>query len=510
MSLKTFNEMIAGMQIKRGNWGVTVALACALAACGDSEAGTSDTTATTSSSSEGSSSDPSAGETTAMMTTTTTTEPSGSMTDLSTTGLMMTTTGPETTAGPDPFCGDGVVDDDEECDDGDENADDAACTLACEAALCGDGNVWAGVEECDDGNTDNADNCVDGCLNATCGDGYVGPGESCDDGNDVDNDECSNNCALPSCGDGLVQMGEECDDGNADETDACTSLCAPPSCMDGLVSGAESDVDCGGDVCEACEVGSDCAAPSDCQTLACEEGACVIPPSCKAIKDGYPEATSGEYLVDLDGDGGADPMTLYCDMETDGGGWTLVQRTVWDPAETAAFFTTYADWRALTIGSVAPGKGFRLAGNWWVTLNVAKDHMLVHHPRKNIANNPSCDPLYYIGTNGTYTVNDVNATLLNLQQPVNMVNNSLLTTTNNGPSGGCVNNNQGAPWFYSSCCTTCPTYAGNYWPERHPMESYTASVPDFFGNTHAQNCAGDPVMLSNGYYGLNVMEYYLR
>ena len=91
-----------------------------------------------------------------------------------------------------------------------------------------------------------------------------------------------------------------------------------------------------------------------------------------------------------------------------------------------------------------------------------------------------------------------------------MVNNSLLTTINNGPSQNCVNNNQGAPWFYSSCCTTCPTYAGSYWPVRHPMASYTAGTPDFFGNTHAQNCGGDPVIVSIGYYGMNVMEYYLR
>ena len=514
------------------------AVSCALSACGDSEAGTTGATddSTTTTSSTSSSTSTSAG------TTSSTTDPSGSMTDVGGSTIMMTTTSMPTTAGPDPFCGDGTVDDGEECDDGDDNADDAACTLSCVAAFCGDGLVWAGNEECDDANDDNADTCVEGCLNASCGDGFVGPGETCDDQNDVNDDDCSNECALASCGDGLVQMGEECDDANADDSDAClstctnaacgdgivyvdnedcddgnadefddcTTLCAAPTCDDGLHSGLESDVDCGGADCDACEVGADCAAPVDCQTLACEEGSCIIPTSCKAIKDGYPEATTGDYLVDLDAEGPAEPMMVHCDMDTDGGGWTLVQRTVWDPAQTDPLMTGYAEWRGQTVGSIAPDNGFRLAGDWWPTLNVAQDFMLIHHPRKNVGDNESCDPLYYIGTNGTITVDDNNATVLNLQAPVTMMNNSFLSTNDNGPSQFCINVHEGAPWFYAGCCTTCPTFAGNYFAERHPMASYTASTADFFGNTHAQNCGGDPVVLSLGYYGMNVMEFYLR
>nr|VFK29016.1 MAG: Fibrinogen beta and gamma chains, C-terminal globular domain [Candidatus Kentron sp. MB]VFK29539.1 MAG: Fibrinogen beta and gamma chains, C-terminal globular domain [Candidatus Kentron sp. MB]VFK74820.1 MAG: Fibrinogen beta and gamma chains, C-terminal globular domain [Candidatus Kentron sp. MB] len=48
--------------------------------------------------------------------------------------------------------------------------------------------------------------------------------------------------------------------------------------------------------------------------------------SCKAIKEGNPLVTSGVYSIDPDGAGPIDPLEVFCDMETDGGGWTLVAR----------------------------------------------------------------------------------------------------------------------------------------------------------------------------------------
>ena len=101
--------------------------------------------------------------------------------------------------------------------------------------LCGDGKLEAD-EACDDGNASSADTCVAGCAFARCGDGFVQAGvEACDDGNDVNDDACTNTCALPSCGDGILQAGEGCDDGNLDDSDDCTSRCLAAACGDGVI-----------------------------------------------------------------------------------------------------------------------------------------------------------------------------------------------------------------------------------------------------------------------------------
>jgi hypothetical protein len=66
---------------------------------------------------------------------------------------------------PDPqpaaICGNGLLEEDEECDDGDTDDDDA-CTR-CRIATCGDGVVRTGVEECDHGGAPD-DSCTSQCL----------------------------------------------------------------------------------------------------------------------------------------------------------------------------------------------------------------------------------------------------------------------------------------------------------------------------------------------------------
>jgi cysteine-rich repeat protein len=58
-----------------------------------------------------------------------------------------------------------------------------------------------------------------------CGDGIKDAGESCDDGNSVDNDSCSNACAGSLCGNGVKNGPEQCDDGNTTSGDCCSSGC---------------------------------------------------------------------------------------------------------------------------------------------------------------------------------------------------------------------------------------------------------------------------------------------
>jgi len=93
-----------------------------------------------------------------------------------------TTSASETTASTtgettgDSFCGDGILDPDEECDNGPANADEAACTWSCKQAICGDDLLQKGVEACDDGINDGGyAGCLADCsaLGPHCGDGVI-------------------------------------------------------------------------------------------------------------------------------------------------------------------------------------------------------------------------------------------------------------------------------------------------------------------------------------------------
>jgi cysteine-rich repeat protein len=138
-----------------------------------------------------------------------------------------------------PKCGDGIVQSGEQCDDG-ATDNNGPCLMNCKTATCGDGYVERGVETCDDGNTVNSDSCSNTCKSATCGDGITQSNEQCDDANTSNTDGCLNDCTKARCGDGFVQAGvEACDDGNTNNDDSCTNNCTVARCGDGFVQGTE-------------------------------------------------------------------------------------------------------------------------------------------------------------------------------------------------------------------------------------------------------------------------------
>ncbi|HWB73289.1 MAG TPA: DUF1554 domain-containing protein [Nannocystaceae bacterium] len=61
----------------------------------------------------------------------------------------------ESSTGSFPYCGDGNVDDGEECDEGDAIGPDAHCLEGCILNICGDGELDPGIEACDDGEASN-------------------------------------------------------------------------------------------------------------------------------------------------------------------------------------------------------------------------------------------------------------------------------------------------------------------------------------------------------------------
>ena len=163
---------------------MSTVLACKADTFGDSATGTEAATSSTT-------------ETSMTATTATSVDPTASSSSGLGTGPEPSTgtTGDSTSSRP-GVCGNGEVEGDEECDDGNiDNKDD--CINSCHFARCGDGYANAAKESCDDANTDSTDNCVN-CMLATCGDGAVWSGlETCDDGNKKNDDACSNSCELP-------------------------------------------------------------------------------------------------------------------------------------------------------------------------------------------------------------------------------------------------------------------------------------------------------------------------
>ncbi|EDM81393.1 putative lipoprotein [Plesiocystis pacifica SIR-1] len=242
---------------------------------------------------------------------------SGETGETTETGTEETTTeeSTETSVGE---CGDGQVDGNEECDNGAENAEDAECTPECTLATCGDGYVYTADEECDDAGE--SATCDADCTAVMCGDGVVNAaaGEACDD--EVESATCNADCSASTCGDGILNVtaGEECDDANDDNTDDCVMGCLGATCGDGYLWEGN----------EVCDDGN-----TD-ETDGCLSICVAALPSCQAWLDAVPDSTSGPYTIDPDGDGGVDPFEVFCDMETDGGGWTLILNRVVDSDNT--------------------------------------------------------------------------------------------------------------------------------------------------------------------------------
>lgn len=183
------------------------------------------------------------------------------------------------TGGVSTTCGDGTVDEGEECDDGELNGDTKACLADCTKATCGDGKVQEGVEDCDDANFLTHDDCTNDCKAATCGDGIWAElamtSEECDLGaNNGPTSLCLADCTIaPStCGNMVAEVGEACDGTKPLENPAnlCMS-CKPELCGDGMVQEPEQ---CDGD--GACTPG--------CTINACGDG---IQAAGEGCDDGY-------------------------------------------------------------------------------------------------------------------------------------------------------------------------------------------------------------------------------
>jgi len=99
-----------------------------------------------------------------------------------------------------------------------------------------------------------------------------------------------------------------------------------PTCSDGVTNAQETDVDCGGPDCARCGLGGSCGENGDCTSGVCLDGSCVAHAhSClELLQTGV--STDGDHVIDVDGpEGPLPPFAVFCDMTTDGGGFTLLE-----------------------------------------------------------------------------------------------------------------------------------------------------------------------------------------
>jgi len=171
---------------------------------------------------------------------------------------------------PQPYCGDGIKNNDEQCDGTDGVSEHYTCTAQCTleyVPYCGD-EIKNGTEQCDgtDGVTEHY-TCTGQCTLEYvpyCGDGVKNNDEQCDGTDGVsEHYTCTAQCTLeynPWCGDSIKNGTEQCDGSDGvTEHYTCNSQCAlayVPYCGDQTCNGSENCSTCSQD-CGECGRGGD-------------------------------------------------------------------------------------------------------------------------------------------------------------------------------------------------------------------------------------------------------------
>ena len=168
------------------------------------------------------------------------------------------------------LCGNGTVDPNEDCDDGDNNGGVGhPCNTTCHWA-CLDDNYCADSEPCNGAET---------CTDHRCGPGAaLADGTSCGTGKICLNAACTSGV----CGDGFVTAPEECDDANQTAGDGCERDCRY-SCLstDATRNCTPTDICAGAGTCDdvshTCSTGTPLADGTTCPTGFCKSGMCAMP-----------------------------------------------------------------------------------------------------------------------------------------------------------------------------------------------------------------------------------------
>jgi hypothetical protein len=151
--------------------------------------------------------------------------------------------------------------------------------------------------------------CGDGlvCIDAECGSGCVADALFCD-GECVDVSVDRNNCA--GC-------GNVCSDEEVCTVGGCASDCVTGTTQCGNVC---VDTDADDDHCGDCNMS--CTSMQTCVAGMCSD---TVYTSCLDLLNDNSALGSGTYRIDPDGSGPVESLEVYCDMVTDGGGYSWIR-----------------------------------------------------------------------------------------------------------------------------------------------------------------------------------------
>ncbi|MFO0755101.1 MAG: fibrinogen-like YCDxxxxGGGW domain-containing protein, partial [Byssovorax sp.] len=220
-------------------------------------------------------------------------------------------------------------------------------------ATCDPGEVCSGAKcdlSCAGGTTRCGDVCVDILVDpAHCG--------GCPSHCDAD-EVCASGVCSFACPVGLTECGGGCfdTDDNNKHCGGCGMVCGPglactggscePTCEGGQTNcgGVCTNLTFDPKNCGMCGMG--CQANEACVQATC---APLTPAStsCQAIVQNGNAMGDGLYNLDPDGPGGAPPFQAFCDMSTQGGGWTRCldfANTAAEDVDNNTWLDTCIDW----------------------------------------------------------------------------------------------------------------------------------------------------------------------